>query len=266
MDVTQPEPWNLVAHGYAETAAAHFEPYAIAALRLAKVARGEHVLDVATGPGTLALPAAAIARVTALDFSSQMIERVRTRAARRGVELETRVGDGQDLPFPDACFDVAFSMFGLFLFPDRQAGFRELARVLRPGGRAVVGSWVPRDAAHPFTRAGALLRTGEAAPLDDGATPAMPLSDPAEIRDEMGAAGFEVTVERFEHVLRFASADALASEMLRSHVGFMMAKKNTDPTSFDSLAAQLRTVLADTLGAGPVEVPLAAWLGYGVRR
>src|SRR5699024_11098930 len=94
------------------------------------------VLDVACGPGTLTLLAAAAgATVTALDFSSPMIAQLRTRAAALDLAsaVEVHEGGGQRLPFASAVFDAAFSMFGLMFFPDRHAGLRELARVLKPG-------------------------------------------------------------------------------------------------------------------------------------
>src|SRR4029077_9096481 len=104
--------------------------------------------DVAAGPGTLSLIAAAAgARVSAIDFSERMVDEFRTRAAAAGLAgaLDIRVGDGQALPFESAAYDCACSIFGLMFFPDRHAGLREMRRVLRPGGRAIVSSWVPFD-------------------------------------------------------------------------------------------------------------------------
>ena len=266
-DVTRPEPWDRVAGGYAALAAAHFAPYADAALRLAAVEAGERGLDVATGPGTLAIPAARSAVVTAVDFSPEMVARVEARAAEHRVALTARVADGQALPFDDGSFDAAFSMFGLFMFPDRAAGFRELARVLRPGGRAVVGTWLERAEDHPFTLAGQVLRPENAPAMGD--TPVtgggMPLSAPSDLRREMSAAGFEVTVERFDHALRFASAGAVASDMLRSHVGFASLEATSEAATFGRVALRLQAVLRDARGEGPVEVPLSAWLARGVK-
>jgi len=260
VDITQPGAWDRVADGYAQSAIANFEPYAGAALRLAGVNAGERVLDVATGPGTLAIPAAAIADVTAVDFSPEMIAIVRARAAERELHgLTALVADGQALPFDDEEFDAAFSMFGLFMFEDRAAGFRELARVLRPGGRAVVASWPPRDADHPFTLAGQLL-TPDGAP-DEPSVGEMPLSDPEALRREMSEAGFDVRVERFDHTLRFDSAPALAETMLRSHVGFAALEAEGD--RYRQVATSLEALFRRELGEGAVQIPLSAWLGLG---
>ena len=82
----QPLAWDLVADGYMEELVPVFERFAVRALDLASVGPGTRVLDVAAGPGTLALVAAERgAEVTAVDFSPGMIERLRGRAAANGV-------------------------------------------------------------------------------------------------------------------------------------------------------------------------------------
>jgi ubiquinone/menaquinone biosynthesis C-methylase UbiE len=141
-----PAPWTLVASAYAAEVAPIFAWFAQKAIDLAALAPGARVLDVAAGPGTLSfLAARAGARVTAIDFSPAMIEKLRERASAEAVAIESHVGDGQALPFAQASFDRAFSMFGLMFFPERILGFRELLRVLLPGGVAVVGSWAAED-------------------------------------------------------------------------------------------------------------------------
>ena len=140
--LAEPGAWNLVAGGYASQTVPLFEKYAAHALERAQLAPQSYVLDVATGPGTLALLAARKGhRVTALDFAADMIAKLRDRAG--GLALEAIEGDGQNLPFADQTFEAGFSMFGLMFFPDRARGFAELRRVLRPGGRALVSSWTP---------------------------------------------------------------------------------------------------------------------------
>jgi SAM-dependent methyltransferase len=109
---------------------------------------GAQVLDIACGTGALALPAAehAIAtagRVVATDFAPAMVEYTEraAQAAGLGSVITCQVEDGEALSFADASFDAVFSSFGIFLFADRLAGWREAARVLRPGGVFAATCW-----------------------------------------------------------------------------------------------------------------------------
>ena len=96
---------------------------------------GERILDLAAGTGTSSVPlAAAGAVVVPTDFSLGML---RVGKARQPA-LPFVAGDGMALPFRDGVFDAATISFGLRNIHDREAGLRELARVVRPGGRLVV--------------------------------------------------------------------------------------------------------------------------------
>src|SRR5690349_16416687 len=102
--LAQPEPWTLVADAYAAELEPQFALYARDALALSELAPSSRVVDVATGPGTLAMLASAAGHaVSAVDFSPQMIEIFRTRLAAPGAPpIDARVADGQALPFADA--------------------------------------------------------------------------------------------------------------------------------------------------------------------
>jgi SAM-dependent methyltransferase len=112
---------------------------------LAALKSSDRILDVAAGPGTLALLAAPqVAQVDATDFSPGMIEQLQKLAQQAGVHnVQAQVMDAGALNFPNATFDAAFCMFGFMMFPDRAQAFREMKRVLRPGGRAFVATWTP---------------------------------------------------------------------------------------------------------------------------
>ncbi|HVL95280.1 MAG TPA: methyltransferase domain-containing protein [Solirubrobacteraceae bacterium] len=130
--------------GEYELTAAELAPVAEHVLTLAAPAPGDRVLDVACGTGNAALLAAgAGAEVTGLDSAARLVEVARSRAAEAGVSATFVVGDAQDLPFADASFDLALSVFGVIFAPQPGRALAELARVLRPGGRAFVTAWVP---------------------------------------------------------------------------------------------------------------------------
>src|SRR6266536_435039 len=140
-----PATWNASAPGYAEYMVTHAVMYAERALEIVSLRPTDNVLDVAAGPGSLAFVAAPrAAHVLAIDFADGMVEQIRTRAKRDGVSnVQARVMDAQSLDLPEGSFDAAFCMFGFMFFPDRMQAFRELCRVLRPGGRALVATWAP---------------------------------------------------------------------------------------------------------------------------
>jgi ubiquinone/menaquinone biosynthesis C-methylase UbiE len=117
--------------------------FAAAALQRVPVHGSDRVLDVAAGPGTLALLAAARgAEVIAIDTSPRMIARLeeRVRESRPG-RVEGRVMDASHLAFADASFDAVFCVFGVMLIADYRAALAEMARVTKRGGHAAVVMW-----------------------------------------------------------------------------------------------------------------------------
>lgn len=113
---------------------------ALGRLRAAPPAR---LLDVATGTGDFAILAARLlpeTAVTGVDLSEGMLTvgRAKVEAAGLAGRVALQAGDALSLGFPDESFDAATAAFGVRNFADLAAGFRELRRVLKPGGRLVV--------------------------------------------------------------------------------------------------------------------------------
>jgi demethylmenaquinone methyltransferase/2-methoxy-6-polyprenyl-1,4-benzoquinol methylase len=105
------------------------------AVDLAEIGPGSKVLDVATGTGDLAIEAASRgAEVIGSDFSEGMLERARVKASAITFEQ----GDALALTYGDDTFDAATVGFGARNFADLEQGLREMARVVRPGGKVVV--------------------------------------------------------------------------------------------------------------------------------
>lgn len=209
--------WDLAAEGYASYSRRQMSTYSARALELVGVDARSRVLDVAAGPGTLTLLAAPrVAEVRAVDFSPEMVRLLREQAEAAGFgNVEVRLGDGQHLPYADASFDAAFSMFGLMLFPDRRRGFAEMFRVLRPGGGAVVSSWAP-------VAESSLMRTVYAALCAAGSITEEPapvyssLENPEVFASEMRDAGFAgVSIQRHTSTVTFPSAVSFLEHMLR---------------------------------------------------
>jgi ubiquinone/menaquinone biosynthesis C-methylase UbiE len=107
-----------------------------------------HTLDVATGAGHTAFAFAPyVARVTASDFTSAMLNVAENLAKEKGFEnVDFQEADAEDLPFDDATFDLVTCRIAPHHFPDIDQFVRECARVLKPGGAlAIVDNIVPGD-------------------------------------------------------------------------------------------------------------------------
>jgi SAM-dependent methyltransferase len=102
------------------------------------------VLDVACGTGNLAIPAARKgAQVTGVDIATNLLEQARARASAEGLQVTFKEGDAEQLPFPDAQFDLVMTMFGAMFAPDPEKVASEVARVCRHGGRIAMANWTP---------------------------------------------------------------------------------------------------------------------------
>lgn len=108
------------------------------------ITEGTRVLDVATGTGNAAIPAARRgARVTASDLTPELLEAGSRRREAQGVDIEWVQADAEQLPFEDASFDVVMSSIGVMFAPHHEAAADEMVRVCRRGGTIGLLSWTP---------------------------------------------------------------------------------------------------------------------------
>lgn len=154
-------------------------------LRPAQLGSGEAVLDVSCGTGALALLAkeqvGPEGRVHGIDASEEMISYARKKAARTELAVAFDVAPAQQLPFDDASFDVVLNTLALHHLPkpSRYEALREIGRVLKPGGRAVIVDF--GESNKPIHGLFGLLRHRH------GSVP------PDEISTAMRSAGFEIS-------------------------------------------------------------------------
>lgn len=110
----------------------------------ADIRANEKVLDIAAGNGNATLAAAhRLAKVTSTDYVPALLEKGRRRAEAEGLDVEFREADAENLPFPDASFDVAISTVGVMFAPDHARCASEMLRVVRDGGRIALANWTP---------------------------------------------------------------------------------------------------------------------------
>ncbi len=260
------EPWELVSAGYTDEMPNVMLPFARQALALADLGPTAEVLDVATGPGTLALEIAPrVKRVDAVDFSPAMLEQLeRRRRVLRIENVHARQADGQALPFSEGSFDAAFSMFGLMFFPDRDKGFSELHRTLRPGGVAVVSSWAPM-AESPLMIAmfGALRAADPSRPAPQ--TNPFNLENPEVFAKELGAAGFrDVRIERRTVAVEITDTAAWWDLLARASAPLALLQKRLGAEEWQRQSAVAKAWLAREIPT-PRSLSTTAFLGFGRR-
>jgi ubiquinone/menaquinone biosynthesis C-methylase UbiE len=112
------------------------------------ITKGLTVLDLGCGDGTTAIPQARLgAEVLGVDIARNLVEAGNARARAEGLTSCTfREGDATDLKeLAENTFDLVVSIFGAMFAPKPFAVAKEMVRVARPGGRIIMGNWIPND-------------------------------------------------------------------------------------------------------------------------
>ncbi len=223
-----------------------FEPWSRELIKRAQVWKGDSVLDVCTGTGIVACRIAGTgASVTGIDISPELLDRARARANDEGVGVKWIEGTAESLPFRQPAFDLVTCQQGLQYVGDRALAVREMRRVIKPGGRAVIATWGPR--AHQ----GAYAVLAELA-ARHGATPSdapVSLDDATELTKLLTAAKFfAVNVESVTRMVRVPDPDRFARLTLGTY----------GVTVDDAIAAEAREALASFVEGDQLVFPTAA--------
>lgn len=238
-----------------------FRPYAEdVAARLLDLQQGQ-LLEIAAGTGAVtstlakALPGA---RIVATDLNQAMLQVAAGRAL--GPRVTWQQADAQQLPFADASFDAVVCQFGVMFLPDKLIGYREVLRVLRPGGRFIFNVWdrlASNEASQVVADAVAGLFPDDP-PRFFERTP-FGYFDAALIRQQVEAAGFaNVAVETVELVSRPASVEQVAVGIcqgtpLRSEI------ESRNPAALaEATSAATRALTAHYGGSGPFDSRMSA--------
>ena len=213
----------------------------VASLALGARAR---VLDLATGTADLAIRTAVThpdSTVVGLDPSAGMLEVGRAKIAREKLDARVSlvVGDAEALPFEDASFDVATSVFGAMFAPDQEQTAAELLRVVKPGGRIGMANWTP-DGGIAQLFAVIVRHTGGPPP---GTLPPPLWGTEERLRELFGDGIAELRLERRGSRQAFRSADHYI-EFFRTYFGPVKAAfDKVGPEGAEALSADLREFL-----------------------
>lgn len=168
---------------------------------------GLDVLDLGCGDGTTAVPAAQLgANVLGVDIASNLVAAGNERARALGLtNLRFQEGDASDLnELDDESFDLVVSMFGAMFAPRPGDVAKEMVRVTRPGGRIVMGNWIPGDP----TLVAQILRISSAysPPPPEGFVSPMTWGVEADVLERFGGAGVpagQISLEQDTYVFDY---------------------------------------------------------------
>jgi SAM-dependent methyltransferase len=227
-------------------------PAAVELCDACAVSAGQEVLDVAAGDGNFALACAREgASVVASDFVPRMVELGRARTEAEGVDVEWVEADAEALPFEDARFDCAGSVFGAFLAPNHEVAARELFRVVRPGNTVGLTAWVPDGV---FARLFALAR--RFSPPPEGLPLPEEWGDEGTARARLEGLAAHVECERRTLTWTGASPEALEAELMETSPAYVAARQALTGEQFEELRAGTLDLLRELNAADDGSVRL----------
>ncbi len=226
------------------------------------VAPGMEVLDLGCGDGTTALPAARRgADVLGVDIAANLVAAGNDRARAEGLpNLRFQEGDAANLVgLADERFDLVVSIFGAMFAPRPFDVAREMVRVTRPGGRIVMGNWIPGDP----TLVAQILKVSSAytPPPPEGFVSPMSWGDEEQVRDRFESAGIardQVQCERATFLFRHPGRPADLLATFRDYYGPTM--NAFEAAARDGRASQLQDELTQLFesqnrGGDRTEIP-----------
>jgi SAM-dependent methyltransferase len=241
--------WSL---GDYRDVARYLQPHAEALAIAADIRPGMDVLDVAAGNGNFAVAAAQRgAHVMASDLTPKMIELGRARTAAEGFDIDWQEADAEQLPFPDAFYDVVGSVFGAMFAPRPDRVAVELFRVVKPAGIVAMANYGQTGFLGSFTDL--LLKYSLAPPGGVPLPSPFEWGDPAAVRRRFDGRASTLRLETRTVRFVFPSVDAGFAFWERTNPPLMALKTMLPPERYEQLrlegAALMRTMNGETDGS-----------------
>jgi SAM-dependent methyltransferase len=242
-------------------------PWGEAVLAAAALTRGDRVLDVGCGTGTMTRSAARSApdgHALGVDISGPLVALARDMAAADGPgNVAFEVADAQVHPFAPGSADVVLSRFGVMFFDDLVAAFANIRRALASGGRLAFVCWqdlalndwsrIPWSAVAEHVGMPDRFSAGRPGPYS--------LADPDRVREVLGAAGYDgVALDPVAGTMRLGESAADAYDYMRRQPTAEAMFEGRDPERVARGLAALRATLDGVAGPDGVELPASAWI------
>lgn len=233
---------------------------------------GEHVLELAAGPGETGLIAAQRlgpeGRLLSTDQAPQMVEIARRRAGELGLEnVDFDVIDAQRMELEPGSFDAVLCRWGYMLMADPDEALRRTRRALKQGGRLAMATWDRPDRnlwmSAPVI---ALVSEGAMAPPNPGDPSPFAMPDPGDIERRLQAAGFSSTrAELITFPLIYASFDAYWEETVDLAAPIRGAVEGLEPDEVAKIRTKIQETLSQFTGEdGRIEAPANAVVAAAV--
>ena len=243
-----------------------FEPSALQFISFLGTANAESVLETSCGTGRLTRHLRSYfpetTRIIASDISPDMLEIAKENM--KGSSVDFQIANAQALPFPHASFDLVLNQYGFMFLPDKQKGFDEAYRVLKPGGRFIFATWDKSEKVPLFNLIFNEMVIPQFGEEDTSRfqTPFV-LHDPIDLNGYLTKAGFKnPNTFPIEFKSGHSTPDNIVNGYFLKHaLGRELLNKN--PEAVTPLAKEIHKRIVADFGANEIVVDLRAFIGMG---